>query len=270
MAERHHATQATAAKAAPEKGAAERESGAMRLGAPVIALIVIAAILLAVNQAQIFAISGALYGSGGAKGPSIGFLSSVLQAGSSDGADLSKVDVSKIKSTADTIAAVFPLDKMKTADGAMAAMFPTGTPEYGTEMGVSFDDPIKSLDLLAKSYPSLKDDVKKNNPEAFQRFIGFATKPVGISCEYCCGIGPTGADSNGNSLCGCQHNPAMLSVALWLSANRPNYSDGQILYEAMKWKTLFFPKDMVTLGLNVAGGDAGPGAASLPSQVGGC
>ena len=97
-------------------------------------------------------------------------------------------------------------------------MFPTGTPDYGDELGVSFDDPVGSLSKLARMYNSLKTEVQKNNPEDFQRFLNLALKPVGISCEYCCGIGPVGIDKNGNSRCGCQHNPALLSVALYLSS----------------------------------------------------
>ena len=157
---------------------------------------------------------------------------------------------------------------MKTEDDAMAMMFPTGTPEYGDALGVSFDDPIGSLDTLSKMYRGLKQEVQQNNPEGWQRFMNLASKPLGISCEYCCGVGPIGITKSGDSACGCQHNPALLSVALYLSSYT-DYNDGQILQEVMRWKTLFFPKDMISLGVKVAGGD--PSVLNdLPGMVGGC
>ena len=89
-----------------------------------------------------------------------------------------------------------------------------------------------------------------------------------MSCEYCCGVGPIGIDSRGNSRCGCQHNPALLSIGLWLTANT-DYSDGEILREVMRWKTLFFPQKMVEQGMSLAGADAQT-IANLPGMVGGC
>lgn len=183
--------------------------------------------------------------------------------------ELASIDVDSITSTAQTIAAVFPLNKIKTQEDAMAYMFPTGTPEYGAGMGVSFDDPINSLALTASMYNSLKSEVQQKDPEAWQRFINLATKPVGISCEFCCGVGPVGIDGNGNLRCGCQHNPALQTIALYLTAYT-NYNDGEILREVMKWKTLFFPRDMINLGLKVAGGDSSVLADQLPGMVGGC
>jgi len=114
----------------------------------------------------------------------------------------------------------------------------------------------------------LKAEVKSKDPEAFQRYVDLASKPKGVSCEYCCGIGPAGADANGNSRCGCQHNPALLTVTLYLTAYT-DYSDAEILREVMKWKTLFFPKNMIDLGSKIAGGDASV-LKDLPGMVGGC
>jgi hypothetical protein len=48
-----------------------------------------------------------------------------------------------------------------------------------------------------------------------------------------------------------------------------DYSDGEILREAMKWKALWFPKNMIELGMTVAGGDTSA-LANLPGMVGGC
>ena len=182
--------------------------------------------------------------------------------------DLTDINLAELKSTGHTIAAVFPVENIQTAEDAIAIMFPTGTPEYGEELGVSYDDPIASLSVLAKMYRSLKSEVQQNDPEGWAKFMNLATKPVGISCEYCCGVGPIGIDSSGNSRCGCQHNPAVLTVGLYLAAYT-DYTDGEILREVMRWKTLFFPKNMIELGMTVAGGDTSA-LSSLPGMVGGC
>ncbi len=188
--------------------------------------------------------------------------------GTAGGKDLSKLDVSTLKSTAHTVAAVFSLDSVQTSDDAIAVMFPSGMPDYGQALGVSFEDPVGSLSTLASMYPGLKAEVQKSKPEAWQRFLKLALQPVGISCEFCCGVGPIGINKAGDLACGCQHNPALLSVALYLTAYT-DYNDGEILKEVMKWKTLFFPKNMVELGLTVAGKDASQ-LKELPGMVGGC
>ncbi len=217
-------------------------------------------VILLLNQFQVQSISSSL----GA--PS--FFAGASANRNSGNVDLAAIDPTTLKSTAHTVAAVFPVDEIKTSEDALAVMFPTGTPEYGAALGVSFDDPVASLATLSSMYRGLKSEVEKNNPEAFKRFMALASLPVGISCEYCCGVGPIGVDRNGDSACGCQHNPALLSVALYLTAYT-DYNEGEILQEVMKWKTLFFPKNMVELGLSVAGSE--PSALQdLPGMVGGC
>ncbi len=228
----------------------------------VVVLLVLAVIGIIANQFLISSVSAQL-GNGYFFG-----MSSQTFTVTAGGKDLSKIDISSLKSTAHTVAAVFPLDKVQTSDDALAVMFPGGTPDYGKALGVSFDDPVGSLSTLASMYPGLKAEVQKSKPEAWQRFLNLATKPVGVSCEYCCGVGPIGADKNGNSLCGCQHNPALLTVALYLTAYT-DYTDGEVLREVMRWKTLFFPKNMIELGLTVAGKDASQ-LKELPGMVGGC
>lgn len=227
------------------------------LSKPILGLMALAVIVLLVNQIQVSALSGMISGT------------SHKRSGSSGSKDLANIDVNELKSTAHTVAAVFPVAEFASADEAMAAMFPTGTPEYGEELGVSYDSPVESLDVLSKMYTQLAAEVKANNPEGWQRFLDLATKPVGIACEYCCGVGPIGIDEKGNSRCGCQHNPALLSVALYLSAYT-DYSEGEILREVMRWKTLFFPKNMIELGASLGGGDASSVLDNIPSMVGGC
>lgn len=222
-------------------------------------LLGIVVIIIIFNQVLITNVSGELTGSSLLGGTFIG--------SSAGGKDLSKVDIDSLKSTGHTVAAVFPVKDFKGAEDAMAAMFPTGTPDYGQALGVSFDEPINSLTTLSNMYRGLKVEVEKNKPDAFKRFMTLAGKPVGISCEFCCGVGPVGIDKKGNSACGCQHNPALLSIALYLTAYT-DYSDAEILREVMRWKTLFFPKNMIELGVSVAGGDTSK--LELPGMVGGC
>lgn len=230
---------------------------------PVIALVIVASVL-AFNQYQLSAIL-----SPGQSTETNSETEATESPAASNVApkDLSSVDLNKITSTAASIAAVFPLESVTSADEAITIMFPTGTPAYAKEMGVSFDDPINSLSLLAGAYPALKAEAQED-PALWKRYLEFATKPVGISCEWCCGVGPVGITSNGDLNCGCSHSPAMQSVTLWLMMNT-EYTDAEILREAMKWKTLFFPKNMIELGVTVAGKDASE-LSQLPGMVGGC
>lgn len=219
----------------------------------VIFLFAIGSILLLFNQVMIYAIGNSMHMKSG------GTMSSM--------SDLSNVDLSSIKSTAQSLAAIYPLDQVQKTQDAMEMIFPKGTPDYGEALGVSFDDPIGSLDKLSKMYPALRTQIERDNPAAFNRFLNLASKPLGISCEYCCGLETIGIDSRGNSICGCQHNPAILAISLWLSANS-DYSDAQILREALRWKTLFFPKDMIGLATSIGTGQTN--VDELPEMVGGC
>ena len=220
-------------------------------------------VMLALNQLSIGVLKNtAVSGRGISVGSSSG---SASVAASPGNIDLSGVDISQIQSTAQAVNALFPIDQIKTADDAIAMMIPTGTPPYGEQLGISFDDPVNALNGLAKMWYSLKDEVK---PETWERFISLATKPVGISCEYCCGVGPVGITAEGRMRCGCKHNPGVLAVTLWLM-EYTDWSDAQILQEAMKWKTLWFPKNMVGIATQLAGGDTSL-LKDVPGMVGGC
>ncbi len=179
---------------------------------------------------------------------------------------LAGVDVASIQSTAQGIDAVFALQG-KTPAEVQQAMLPHGTPDYAAAMGVSFDDPEGSLVKLANAYPALKEEVKTEDPQGYARWLRLASQPKGISCEFCCGIGAYEITPTGQDMCGCQHAPALQSVALWLIHNT-NYSDAQVLQEVYRWKTLFFPQEMISLGTQIAGGDGA--ATALPQQVGDC
>ncbi len=174
----------------------------------------------------------------------------------------------------------------------MARIIPKGIPAiYGSELGVSYDDPVSAMKVMAPM-----DDGITLSAEQNARYVKIASQ---ISCEYCCG-----AESiifpNGQAACGCQHSYVMRGLAKYLlTQHGTEYSDEQILEELGKWKTQFFPKQILTkaLAFESAGkaintidltsnkyrgfsaqtapqsaattGDAS-GVAGLPNMVGGC
>src|SRR3989344_1165745 len=183
----------------------EKKDKKIKYDKPTIWLIVVVALLVIFNQWQVNAISKSL---GGVS------IMSKLRIGSSSGKDISNVNIDELKSTGHSVAALFPVEDIKTAEDAVSIMVPTGTPDYGQAMGVSFDDPVGSMEAMARAYPALKQQAQQNS-EVWQRYLNLASKPVGISCEFCCGVGNIGIDRNGNLLCGCQHLPAIHTVTLW-------------------------------------------------------
>lgn len=217
------------------------------------------AILLIFNQYQIFQLSGMTFPAS---------KSSSARITIAGKADLSAVDLNSIQSTAQAVAAVFPLENVKDVDTAMKVMIPQGTPSYGEKLGITYDDPVKSLNYLAQYYYQISKEIKEGDSETWQRYLALATKPVGISCEYCCGVGPVGITSNGQLRCGCSHNPAVQALTLWLMKNT-DMTDAQILQEVLKWKALWFPKNMVELAVKIGGGDSSV-LKQLPGMVGGC
>lgn len=209
----------------------------------VLILIGIVAVLLIFNQ---FQISGM-----GTSGYSINVAAS---------------DVYDIKTTSQAIALLFPVNEIKSDQDAIDMMISQGTPSYGDAYGITFDDPVGGMEILAKAYPGLKADIKENNPEVWERYLNLATKPVGISCEFCCGVGPKGINNKGDLTCGCKHNPAIQALTMLLMKDT-NMNDAEVLREAMRWKSVWFPRDMVGLALKASGGEI---ETELPGMVGGC
>src|SRR3989344_8073308 len=223
-------------------------------------IIVLAAVLILFNQVQLFQLNSLL-------NPST--ISASKNVVTLAGADLSSVDIDSIKSTPQAVAATIDLSQAKDAQGVIDAMIPQGTPDYGVKLGISYDDPVTALQFLAyKLYPAIKQDVKTNSPEVWERYLNLATKPVGISCEYCCGVGPVSIEGKGDLTCGCSHSPAIHALTLYLMKNT-EMTDAEVLRETMRWKALWFPKNMVEVGLKIAGGDASV-LKDVPSMVGGC
>ncbi|MCL5011293.1 MAG: hypothetical protein M1594_00115 [Candidatus Marsarchaeota archaeon] len=163
----------------------------------------------------------------------------------------------------------------------------SGTPDYGSKLGVSFNDPSSAVNVLSQ----LDNGIPTNSlsQDQLQRYISIGTN---IACFYCCGA-TTLVDNNGNPACSCNHSMALRGLAKWMILNT-NYTNGQILLELNKWKALFFPGPTINTASALAQVDNGsvevgwlgtpsnipqsliqamknPGSGSgLPAQIGGC
>lgn len=127
---------------------------------------------------------------------------------------------------------------------AMAIVIPRGTPFYGEALGVSFEDPIRSLEIIAQLDPSYgRSKVQLTTQEEKARYIDILTTPT-ITCEYCCGV-KTAVTQDGRPTCGCKHSWAMRGLTAYLIKNHPQLSDDEIKKEVIRWKGLFFPKQMI-------------------------
>ncbi len=153
---------------------------------------------------------------------------------------------------------------------AVKAVIPRGVPSvYGPELSVSFEKPVESLNVLASLdgdlYPEGKLKYAQLNDAQKERYVRIGSS---IACEYCCGA-TTLVFSDGKPACGCQHSAAMRGLTMYLLINHGSgYSDQQILDELVKWKAMFFPKQMIAKYMQ-ANGQSSQGL-SLPDMVGGC
>lgn len=129
------------------------------------------------------------------------------------------------------------------AQDAMAIVIPRGMPFYGEALGVSFDDPIKSLEIIAQLDPSYGRNKVQLTQEERERYIRIGTTPS-MGCQYCCGA-DTAVTKDGRPTCGCKHSWAIRGLAAYLVKNYPQLSDQEIMKELSKWKGLFFPKQMI-------------------------
>ncbi len=219
-------------------------------GTALLAMVAIAAALLLFNQWQLMALSDLT----GSSSPSKGTKLSVKLSGN-------------------------------VVQDAIKAVIPTGAPAYGAELGVSFDDPITSIDILAK----LDTEIPTNSLTADEkaRYISINMR---ISCEFCCGAAAV-IFQDGRDACGCAHSASFRGLSKYLIKNHPaEWADDEILLELTKWKALYYPKNMVEKAVaalengleltpavlndrdllkKVKAGDT-TSIGELPSMVGGC
>ena len=107
---------------------------------------------------------------------------------------------------------------------------PTGTPWYGQQAGVTFDDPITSQNLWAKGRA-----IQLNSQEE-QRWSRIVNS---FTCDYCCG-----SPQNPTIItrCGCAHSLAAQGMAKWFIKNYgSSYSDEEIYGEMARWYALWYP-----------------------------
>jgi len=109
-------------------------------------------------------------------------------------------------------------------------IIPTGTPWYGTQAGVSFDDPITAQNLWAKG------KALQLSPDEEQRWSRIVNS---FTCDYCCG-----SPQNPTIItrCGCAHAGAAQGMAKWFVKNYgDSYSDEEIYGEMARWYALWYP-----------------------------
>lgn len=117
------------------------------------------------------------------------------------------------------------------AQDLINALVPTGTPWYGQEAGVSFDDPLKAKDRWNQV-----ERETQLSPEQEQRWNNIVGS---FTCDYCCGSPQNPTVIN---RCGCSHAGAWRGIAKFFVKNYgEKYSDSQILGEMTRWKTLWYP-----------------------------
>lgn len=148
-------------------------------------------------------------------------------------------------------------------------IMPKGVPDiYGPELKVSFNDVENSLNILANLDADLNpgkggikfEELTQPQKDRYLK-IGFM-----IACEYCCGVDSL-ITKDGQPSCSCSHSAAMRGLAKYLLKNHESeFTDEQILDHLTKWKTLFFPQQMVAKYMQ----ENGMSISGLPKQVGGC
>lgn len=169
--------------------------------------------------------------------------------------------------TATSAATISTADVQQVA----AQVLPRGKPFYGAELGITYDETEKGLQVLGQ-FDAYGSKTIKLTGEKLDRYIKMG---MSISCEYCCGAKAI-TDDKGNPACGCAHSQAMRGVALYLlDKYGDKKTDQEIFAEIAKWKALSFPQDTVNKVLTArsasqGGTTASGGAAALPKQVGGC
>ncbi|MBI4144792.1 hypothetical protein HY493_01140 [Candidatus Woesearchaeota archaeon] len=230
-----------------------------------ILLIAIVSLIVLFNQFQITQVSSML-----TTGASATFASSGPSAGKTGG-------VIQLDSTGDVV------------NDVIKAMIPTGTPEeYGAELGVTFDDPVAGIDILARLDRAIP--TSSLTAAEKERYIAVTSH---ISCEFCCSA-PAITDSSGRDLCGCAHSAAFRGLTKYLVKNHPDsWTNDEIYGELTRWKSLFYPKNMVQKGVALANAgleldaaalndaqllqklqsgntQVGGDLSSLPNMVGGC
>lgn len=109
-------------------------------------------------------------------------------------------------------------------------VIPKGTPWYGQEAGVSFDNAVAAATLWGKGRAIQLD---ADGQKRWERIVNSFT------CDYCCG-----SPQNPTIItrCGCAHSLAAQGMAKWFIKNYGDkYSDEEIYGEMARWYALWYP-----------------------------
>lgn len=129
---------------------------------------------------------------------------------------------------------------------AQMLMFPKGQPPvYGKEMGMKmYPDPrdIPAVETAIKTMRSF--EAMELTGANFERYKKLGYIPT-IACEFCCSV-KTLIFQDGKRSCGCAHSYAMRGLLKYMIAYHGNdMSDDEMLQEIIKWKAIYFPKQMM-------------------------
>ncbi|MBI2148912.1 hypothetical protein HYU23_04480 [Candidatus Woesearchaeota archaeon] len=109
-------------------------------------------------------------------------------------------------------------------------IIPSGTPWYGAEAGVSFDDPKTAQQLWIRGGAIQLSTEEQNR---WARIVNSFT------CDYCCG---SPKDPTIITQCGCAHSKAAQGMSKWFIKNYGNkYSDEEIYGEMARWYAVWYP-----------------------------
>ena len=116
---------------------------------------------------------------------------------------------------------------------AMNVMMAIGVPFYAPD-GVSFDDAVGALQLW-EQYE--KKELPSSLNDRYKRLIAIFT------CNFCCGSAMR-VTINGN--CGCAHARAARGFFKYmLEQYGDTYSDDQLVGEAYRWQSIWYPSGVV-------------------------
>ncbi len=151
-------------------------------------------------------------------------------------------------------------------EDAVKLVFMQGVPEvYGAELNVNYDDVQNSMNMMKQFDLGYGTNKPPLSAEEKTRYTNINLR---ISCEFCCGAAAI-VFENGEASCGCAHSQAMRGLTAYLIKNHgAQYSDDQILRELAKWKSRYYPKQMVQkMSDQLQSGQYTPDIASLLLDV---
>lgn len=118
-------------------------------------------------------------------------------------------------------------------------------PFYASELKVNMIEPSsinQAIQSLASMAPLQGKTPLKLNEEELKRYIAMGTEPY-ITCEFCCGA-KTLVNKDGTPTCACAHSMAMRGTLGYLIKNYPQMENKDMMYEIVRQKGFFFPKQM--------------------------